>query len=125
MTRDEVVELLRSRWRLTGQRFGEDSVDIWHEALGTIDYQPARRALIQVARDQKRIDFADLYQAARPRHEPLRLVKNENRARIMSPAEGRVVAYRECVAELVSRGMTEMDAHRRASELLKVWMPGA
>jgi hypothetical protein len=45
MTRDDVLALLRRRWRSTDQRFDEETVDVWWEQLGDIDTARAFRAL--------------------------------------------------------------------------------
>jgi hypothetical protein len=45
MTRDDVLVLLRRRWRSTDQRFDEETVDIWWEQLGDVDTVRAYRAL--------------------------------------------------------------------------------
>lgn len=44
MTRDDVLALLRRRWRSTDQRFDEDTVDVWWEQLADIDTARAMRA---------------------------------------------------------------------------------
>lgn len=50
MNRDDVVGLLRLRYQLTDQRFGDDTVDAWHELLERVDPLSARRALKELVR---------------------------------------------------------------------------
>lgn len=69
MTRDQTVELLRIRWRLTGQRMGDETADTWHEALEGVDldFPRARHTMIDLCRHSTHVSFADFCQAFTPK----------------------------------------------------------
>ena len=60
MNQTETDELLRARRNLTGATYNADTVRDWHAVLHDVDYQPAYRALLEAARDEKRITPAHL-----------------------------------------------------------------
>ena len=61
MTRDEVVEILRLRWKLTEQKFGDERADAWHEVLAHHDYARIRARLTTLVRQgQSSVELADL-----------------------------------------------------------------
>lgn len=67
MNRDETTELLRLRWNLTNERFGEDTVTAWHDMFRNIDNDVARHALQAAAREGPRVSISDIFKHAPPR----------------------------------------------------------
>lgn len=50
MTRDEVVDILRTRLKLDAGTFGEHHVDAWHEVLRPHDHGRIRSRLVTLVR---------------------------------------------------------------------------
>jgi hypothetical protein len=62
MRREETRTLLRTRSSLTSQPYGEETIDVWCEALDEHAYDVCRTALIEAARHHERVTLAHLFE---------------------------------------------------------------
>ena len=79
MTRDEVVDILRTRAKLEAGTFGEHHVDAWHEVLREHDHGRIRARLVTLVRaGAKAVHLSELVAGIKPpeKHEPERVTHN-------------------------------------------------
>jgi len=125
MTQDEAVELLRIRWRLVGERFDDRTAEVWCRALGAMTFERAQQAMFDACTRLRKITPADLYETTRPRIvEQAPLFDPDDSGVRLTAGEAQVQVYRSCVAEFVREGLTELDARKRASTVLRYQPPG-
>lgn len=71
MDREQVHTLLATRASLTGQPYGDRSVDEWHGVLVGAPFAEARLAVVAAAKDSNRVGVADVL-ARLPRKPPVK-----------------------------------------------------
>jgi hypothetical protein len=98
MTRDETLTLLRTRSALTSQPYSDDVAEAWHDALHEWSLTEARNALVQAARDEKRITVAHLVERLPSRTPPQRRT-----GPLYDPADGPIMGRDEYLALLERR----------------------
>jgi hypothetical protein len=91
MRREETRVLLRIRSSLTSQPYGEETIDVWAEALEDQSLDSARTALVEAARHNERVTIAHLFSYFEA--ERRRTISTERRYPWNGPTEaGRAIA---------------------------------
>lgn len=66
MTREDALQLLRTRSALTSQPYGDGAIDAWHDALADRSFEQCRTALVTAARTHQKVTVAHVVEQLPP-----------------------------------------------------------